>query len=438
MIQNIFLGSMFGGLFIALFTGHPMAFAMGGLAVILTFIGWGPESLAVFTNTVYSTMNNYTLISIPLFVLMGNFLSYSGIAEGLFDSLRYSLGRLRGGLAVAVVIVSTIFAATTGVVGASVVTIGLLAIPVLLKNGYDQGLTTGVVAAGGTLGILIPPSIMLVVMGSYAQVSVGDLFKTAFVPGLMLSLFYCIYVLYICWKKPHYGPAISEEELRSVTTGQIIKNFIVSSVPMTILIVAVLVTIYTGVATPTEASGVGAAVALLLTFFYKRFNMKMLQDSIYDTARTTTMVLFIIIGADAFTSMFLGLDGDDTIHHIIEAIGLNGSAIFITMMVITYILGIFMEWPGIVSIVFPIFMPLLQKYDYNMVWVITCTAVALQTSFLTPPVGGSLFYIKGIVPKEVKMQTIFKGVNPFVIIMLIVLVIMMMFPELIMWLVDDK
>ena len=436
IVQNLFLGTMFVGLVVALFTGHPMAFAMGGLAVVLTFIGWGPESLAVFANTVYTTMNNYTLIAIPLFVLMGNFLSYSGIAEGLFESLRYSLGRVRGGLAVAVVIVSTVFAATTGVVGASVVTIGLLAIPVLLRNGYDQALTTGVVAAGGTLGILIPPSIMLVVMASYAQESVGDLFKTAFVPGLMLSFFYCIYVLWICWRKPHYGPAISIEELSQVTTREIIKNFIISAVPMTLLIIAVLVTIYTGVATPTEASGVGAFVALLLTFFYRKFSMKMLKESIYDTAKTTTMVLFIIIGADAFTSMFLGLDGDETVHGIIEALGLSGGSIFFAMMVITYLLGIFMEWPGIVSIIFPIFLPLLQKYDYNMVWVITCMAVALQTSFLTPPVGGSLFYIKGIVPKEVKMSTIYRGVNPFVFIMLIVLALLMMFPELILWLVD--
>ncbi|MEW9674525.1 TRAP transporter large permease subunit, partial [Ammoniphilus sp. 3BR4] len=318
----------------------------------------------------------------------------------------------------------------------SVVTIGMLSIPVLLKYGYDQGLTTGVVAAGGTLGILIPPSIMLVVMGSYAQVSVGDLFKTAFVPGLMLSLFYCIYVVFLCWRKPHMGPAISKEELSAVTTGQIVKNFMVSSVPMTILIVAVLVTIYTGIATPTEVSGVGAAVALLLTVCYRKFSMKMLSESVYETAKTTTMVLFIIIGADAFTSMFLGLDGDETIHQMIEAVGLSGSAVFISMMVVTYILGIFMEWPGIVSIVFPVFMPLLQKYGYDMVWVITCAAVALQTSFLTPPVGGSLFYIKGIVPKEVKMQAIFRGVNPFVAIMLLVLALLMMFPELIMWLVD--
>lgn len=438
MVEQIFLILMFLGLFIALLTGHPMAFAMGGVAIILTFIGWGPESMAIFSNTIYTTMNNYTLIAIPLFVLMGNFLSYSGIADGLFESLRYSLGRLNGGLAVAVVIVSTIFAATTGVVGASVITIGMLSIPILLRNGYDQALTTGVVAAGGTLGILIPPSIMLVVMGSYAQVSIGDLFKTAIVPGLMLSLFYCIYVLYVCWRKPHLGPAISKEELSSVTTGQILKGFLVSSVPMAVLIAAVLVSIYTGVATPTEASGVGAAVALLLTFFYRSFSFKMLSDSIYDTAKTTTMVLFIIIGADAYTSMFLALDADITIHKIIEAIGLNGIGVFITMMVITYLLGIFMEWPGIVSIVFPIFLPLLQTYGFNMVWVITCMSVALQTSFLTPPVGGSLFYIKGIVPKEVSMNTIFKGVTPFVYIMLLVLVIIMVFPESIMWLVEDK
>ena len=207
---------------------------------------------------------------------------------------------------------------------------------------------------------------------------------------------------------------------------------------MTLLIVAVLVTIYTGIATPTEASGVGAAVALLLTIFYKQFNLKMLKEAVYDTAKTTAMVLFIVIGADAFTSMFLGLNGDQTIHHIIESLGLSGTAIFIALIVAAFILGIFMEWPGIVSILFPIFIPLLKLYDFNLVWVITCVAVALQTSFLTPPVGGSLFYLKGIVPKEIKMGTIFKGVTPFVFIMLFVLVLIMVFPELIMWLIDEK
>lgn len=435
MVQQLFLGTMFGGLILALFTGHPMAFAMGGLAVILTFIGWGPDALAIFVNTVFTSMNNYTLISIPLFILMGNFLTHSGIAEGLFESLRFSLGRLRGGLAIAVIVVSTVFAATTGVVGASVVTIGTLSIPILMRYGYNHSLVTGVVGAGGTLGILIPPSIMLVVMGSYTQTSIGDLFKTSMVPGIMLSLIYCIYIVFVCWRKPEYGPAISAEELEKVSKKDIIIKFFISAIPMSVLIIAVLVTIYTGIATPTEASAVGAFVALLLTMGYKKFNMNMLQDALYDTAKMTTMVLFIIIGAEAFTSMFLGLDGAGTIHKIIESLGLGSSSIFISMMVLTYLLGIFMEWPGVVSILFPIFIPLLKQYDYNMIWVVTCMAVALQTSFLTPPVGGTLFYLKGIVPASVKMQTIYKGANPFVFIMLIVLALIMIFPELIMWIV---
>lgn len=436
MLQEIFLIFMFIGLLVAIFTGHPLAFAMGGLAVLLTIIGWGPDALAIFVNNVFTSMNNYTLVSIPLFILMGNFLSHSGIAEGLFESLRYSLGRIRGGLAIAVIIVSTIFAATTGVVGASVITIGTLAIPILMKYGYNHGLLTGVVGAGGTLGILIPPSIMLVVMGSYTSVSIGDLFKTALIPGLMLSLFYCIYVLWICWRKPDYGPAISAEELSNVSQKEILVKFIVSAIPMLVLIMSVLVTIYTGIATPTEASAVGAFVALILTIFYRKFNMKMMKDVLYETGKMTTMVLFIIIGADAFTSMFLGLDGADTIHAIIASLGLGSASVFIIMMVLTYLLGIFMEWPGVVSILFPIFIPIMQEYDYNMIWVVTCMAVALQTSFLTPPVGGTLFYLKGIVPSSVKMTTIFKGANPFVFIMLFVLALIMIFPGLVLWIVD--
>ncbi|MDQ0337913.1 tripartite ATP-independent transporter DctM subunit [Caldalkalibacillus uzonensis] len=435
-LEILFLIFMFIGLMVGLATGHPLAFVLGGLAVIFGLIGWGPQTLNVFVNGVFGAMNNYTLVAIPLFTLMANLLARSYIAEGLFESLRYLLGRVRGGIALAVILVSTIFAATTGVVGASVVTMGLLGIHVLLKYSYDQRLSTGVVAAGGTLGILIPPSIMLVIMGAQSQVSVGDLFKASLIPGLLLAFAYCLYVLFICWRKPEYGPALSAEEAAAVPIKQRIKGSLVNMIPPIILVVAVLGSVFSGVATPTEASGVGAFVALLMTMVYRKFSFNMLSEAVYDTAKTTAMVLIILVGANAFASMFLALSGDQLIQGLVEAFGLNAWGVFILMLMVTFVLGMFIDWIGIVMIVFPIFLPLLHAYDFNMLWVVTCIALMLQTSFLTPPFGYSLFYIKGIVPPSVKLSTIYKGVLPFVVIILLVLAVAIIFPELILWLPD--
>ncbi len=425
---------LFLGLIIGLATGHPLAFVLGGLATIFGLIGWGPQTLNIFINGINGIMNNYTLVAIPLFTFMANLLAGSKIADGLFESLRYLFGRLRGGIAFAVVIVSTILAATTGVVGASVVTMGVLAIPVLLKYGYNKSLSTGVVAAGGTLGILIPPSIMLIVMGAQASVSVGDLFKATLIPGLLLAGSYCIYVLFICWRKPEYGPALSLEEAAAMPVKQRIIGSFVNLVPPLILIIAVLGSIYTGVATPTEASGVGAFVALLMTIAYRRFTLKVLSEAVYETAKTTAMVLIIMVGATAFASMFMALNGVQLIQEFVNTLGFNQWGVFILMLAFVFILGMFIDWVGIVMIVFPIFMPLIQTYDFNMIWVVTCIALLLQTSFLTPPFGHALFYVKGIVSEKVSTAEIYRGVIPFITIIILVLAIIMIFPDLVLWL----
>ncbi|AOV07482.1 TRAP transporter large permease [Sporosarcina ureilytica] len=432
-MEEIMVVMLFISLVIGLATGHPIAFVLGGLATIFGLLGWGPQAIKIFTNNINSVMGNFTLVAIAMFTLMANLLASSRIAEGLFESLRYLLGRLQGGLAFAVIVVSTILAATTGVVGASIVTMGVLGLPVLLKYGYDERLSTGVIAAGGTLGILIPPSIMLVVMGAQAQVSVGDLFKAALVPGLILAFSYCVYVLVLCWKNPEMGPAMTEEELAAMPLKKRITGSLVNLIPPLILIVAVLGTIYTGVATPTEAAGVGAFVALLMTIAYRKFSFKMLSDSVYETAKTTAMVLIIMVGATAFASIFMALNGDKLFQNIVNSFGFGKWGVYIVMMIFIFVLGMFLDWVAIVMITFPIFLPLLESYDFNMVWIVIVISVMLQSSFLTPPFGHALFYIKGVVGDSISLGVIYRGIVPFVAIILLVLVIITVFPGLVLW-----
>lgn len=428
------LGFMFVALALGIVSGHALAFVLGGLGVLFGVVGWGPQILNVFVNKTFGVMNDFVLVAIPLFVLMANFLTASNMAEGLFESIRYLLGKLRGGVALAVILVSTVFAACTGVVGASVITMGLLSVNLLLRYGYSKELTSGVVCAGGSLGILIPPSIMLVVMAVQAQLSVGKLFMAAFGPGLILSLCYSVYILYTCWRHPEKGPALSDEELAAVPMRQRLYGSLVNLVPPLILIIGVLGAIYTGTATPTEASGVGAFIALIMTFFYKSFSFTMLKNSVYDAAKTTGMCMAIMIGANAFTSMFLGLGGDEAVETLISVLGLGKWGVFGLLMVIVFFLGCFLDWIGIVMIVFPIFLPVAESLGFNMLWLVACLATMLQTCFLTPPFGYALFYLKGIAPPEIRTIDIYRGVVPFVVIIVCVVVLVTVFPQIVLWL----
>ena len=284
-LSAILLGVLFLTMIIGLATGQELAFVLGGAGVIIGYLAWGGPGITIAMTKVYDQMQSYSMVAIPMFVLMANFLTHSKVADGLFLSIRYLLGPLKGGLGLAVIVVSTVFAATTGIVGASVVTMGMLSVPVLLKCGYKPSLACGMVCAGGSLGILIPPSIMLVSMGSYANVSVGKIFFAAIVPGLVLSLFYMIYVFVICHIHPDYGPAMTTEELAAMPLRERITGSLINLIPPVILIVGVLGSIFTGWATPTEAAGVGALFSLILAIFYKQFSWKMLYDSLIDTAK---------------------------------------------------------------------------------------------------------------------------------------------------------
>jgi tripartite ATP-independent transporter DctM subunit len=425
---------MFSGLLIGLFMGHPLAFVLGGLAVIFGLIGWGPSVFYIFMNRIWGTMDNYVLLAIPLFIFMAQLLDRSGVAEDLFKALRYLLGQTKGGIALAVIVVSTIFAACTGIIGASVVTMGLLAIPMMKRYGYDEELSYGSICAGGTLGILIPPSIMLVVMASQATLSVGKLFAGALFPGIILSFLYLTYVAIRCCLKPELGPPISKEERSEVTNTEVAWLVLKSLVPPMILILGVLGSIFFGIATPTEASGVGAFLSFLMVIAYGKFTWRGLYEAVIQTAKTNTMVIMILCGATCFTGVFLGVGGGDVVTSFVLGLGLGKWGTFWVMMAIVFFLGMFIDWIGIVLICFPLFLPIAKELGFDLIWFVIMMAVNLQASFLTPPFGYALFYLKGVDPERIDIRKVYRGIVPFVILMVIGLIICSVFPKAIVWL----
>lgn len=425
---------MFCGLLIGLFMGHPLAFVLGGLAVIFGYIGWGPSIFYLFMNRIWGTMDNYVLLAIPLFIFMAQFLDTSGVTEDLFVALRYLLGPIRGGIGLTVVVVSTIFAACTGIIGASVVTMGLLGLPMMLRYGYQKELSCGAICASGTLGILIPPSIMLVLMASEATLSVGKLFAGAVGPGLLLAILYLGYIAVRCFLNPKLGPPISKEERGQVTAIQIFWMVMKSLVPPMILIMGVLGSLFTGIATPTEASGVGAFLAFLMVIAYRKFTWKGLQSAVIKTAKTNTMVIFLLCGATCFTGVFLGIGGGDVVTDFVLGMGLGKWGTYWVMMGIVFVLGMFIDWIGIVLICFPLFLPIAKELGFDPIWFVIMMAVNLQASFLTPPFGYALFYLRGIAPPGVELGHIYRGIVPFVVLMLIGLALCTVFPQIVMWL----
>ena len=370
---------LFGLMVVGLVLGQELAFVLGGAGVIVGWLAWGTPGVTIAMTKIYDQMQSYSMVAIPMFVLMANFLTHSKVADGLFESIRYLLGPLKGGLGLAVILVSTVFAATTGIVGASVVTMGMLSLPVLLRSGYKPSLACGMVCAGGSLGILIPPSIMLVSMGSYAEVSVGKIFFAAIVPGLSLSLGYIIYLMVVCHIHPDWGPAMSPEELAEMPLKKRITGSLINLIPPLILIFGVLGSIFGGIATPTEAAGIGALFSLILAIFYKQFSWKMLYESLIDTAKTTAMVFIILFGAAAFTGVFMSLDGDQIIADWVLSMGIGKWGAFAIMMVIMFLLGMFIDWLGIVMIVFPIFLPIMDTFGFDRLWLVAVSATLLQT-----------------------------------------------------------
>ena len=427
---------MFGGLLIGLFMGHPLPFVLGGIATIFGYLGWGPSCFYLFLNQIWGTMDNYILVCIPLFILMAQLLDQSGVAEELFDTMRYLFGPVRGGLAIAVVVVATLFGACTGIIGASVVTMGLLAMPVFLKHGYSKRLASGAICAGGTLGILIPPSIMLVIMADQAALSVGKLFAGALIPGIILSTLYILYILIRCWLRPQDGPALSKEERAAVSGKTLFLRVLKSMVPPMVLILGVLGSIFTGIATPTEAAGVGALLALIMTVAYGKFTWIGLKIAVINTTKTTSMVIIILAFASCFSGVFMGSGGDDVVRDFIYGIGFGKWGTFVVMMIILFFLGMFLDWIGIIMITFPLFLPIAQDLGFDKVWFVVTMAVMLQDSFLTPPFGYALFYLRGVAPPEVTTGDIYWGAFPFWRLMELGLIACIIWPQTILWLAN--
>ncbi len=426
---------MFIGILVGLALGHPIAFILGGLGTIFALVAWGPEAWYMFLGRSFDSVTNNILIAIPNFILMAALLGRAGIAERLFRSMMYLMGPLNGAIALAVIVWCGIEAACTGVIGASVVSMTILAMPVMLAHRYDKFISCGSIAAGGTLSILIPPSIMLVMMADQGGISVGKLFAGAFVPGAILTVLFFIYILVVTYIHPDRGPALPREERVALSVGQKAKYIFVNMVPPVILILGVLGSIWTGVATATEASGVGAFLAFILMVIYGQFSWKALAECIWSAVRTNCMVMTIIVGASVFTGVFLGLGGGQVVTDIIRTFGFLGKwGMLGVMMFIVFLLGFMIDWIAIIYITFPIFLPIAAELGFDPVWFIIIIAINLQSSFLTPPFGYALFYMKTTVPPGISLVDIYKSIVPFVIIQMISLLLAILFPVLITFL----
>jgi len=446
---------MFAVVCLVLLTGYPVAFVLGGTALIFAFIGmltntFDSSFLANLPSRLYGIMTNDTLIAVPLFVFMGCMLERSKVADQLLDTMSKLFGSLRGGLGFSVIIVGMLLAASTGIVGATVVTMGLLSLPTMLKRGYDPQVATGLICASGTLGQIIPPSIILVLLGdvlstAYQQaqldmgifspdtVSVGDLFIGALIPGLMLVGMYALYILLLTFIKPNAVPAIPESE-REQNWPQLLMQVIKALIPPIALIIAVLGSILIGAATPTEAASVGAMGAIVLAITQRQFNLAMLKDVMLSTTRITSMVFIIFVGASLFSLVFRGFGGDETVRNILTDLpGGAFGAIFIVMLVM-FLLGFILDFIEITFVVVPIVAPILLTMDINPIWLGIMIAINLQTSFLTPPFGFALFYLRGVAPDSISTTQIYKGVAPFILIQLIGLSILAIWPKLATWL----
>ncbi|KZY33861.1 C4-dicarboxylate ABC transporter [Roseovarius sp. HI0049] len=425
---------MFGLLVVGLFMGHPLAFVLGGTAVLTAIIAGKPMVLGIVINRIYGdVLDNYTLIAIPLFVLMARFLSDSGVTDRMFETLRLLLSQVRGGLALAVVFISILLAATTGIIGASITVMGVMALRPMLQYGYSQSLTTGVIAASGCLGILIPPSIMLILMASYSPLSVGELFAGSMIPGVLLGLSYAVYVYVISVLRPDLAPAVEPEEKTS--RGELMRMLVIEALPPLLLIFGILGSLLAGIATATEASAIGAALALLIVIARRKFRLGTFYSAMLETGRTSAMILFIVVGATAFTGVFNITGGLRATQELIRALDMEPWMLVAVMLAIVFVLGAFLDWTGIVLLSFPIFLPIVQEMpDVSLLWFVVLMAVVLQTSFLTPPFGYALFYLRAIAPREVRTGAIIRGVLPFIGLIVIMCVLVALFPSLVTWL----
>ncbi|MEW6600333.1 MAG: TRAP transporter large permease subunit [Nitrospirota bacterium] len=424
----------FGSFFVLMMAGYPVAFTIGGLSLVFGALTVGPGFFELLPMRIWGIMTNYVLISVPLFVFMGVMLEKSGIAEELLETMALLFRRVRGGLAISVVLVGALLAAATGIVGATVVTMGLLSLPTMLKRKYKTELATGTIAAAGTLGQIIPPSIVLILLGSVLNISIGDLFMGAVIPGLILVVLYILWIISVSLMRPASAPAVPDTELERYKGTVLVQRVISALLPPLLLILAVLGSIFVGIASPTEAAAVGALGASVLTVAHRRFNYKILSGVMRETMYLTSMVFIILVGATSFALVFRGMGGDMYLTGLITDAQLGPNAFLALVMIILFVAGFFMDFIEITFIIVPIVAQIFERMGVDLLWIGILIAMNLQTSFLTPPFGFSLFYLKGVSPKEVTTGHIYRGIIPFVIIQIAALMIVLFFPETATWL----
>ena len=434
MMTDLLPALMFLVFSLLILAGYPIAFTIGGTALVFGLYGFGMDFFNLLPLRVWGIMTNFTLIAVTLFVFMGATLERSRLAEDLLETMGLVLGRLPGGLAISVVVVGTLLAASTGIVGATVTTMGLIALPTMLRRNYDEGLASGVICASGTLGQIIPPSIVLVLVGDILGVPVGDLFLGSLIPGVSLAAMYVIYLLGVSLFRPQAAPPIPREERASISPRELLIRVSKVLVPPLFLMIAVLGSIFFGIAAPTEAAAMGASGALLLSIFSGRFSLKMLREVMETTTRLTSMVFIILVGATAFGLAFRGLGGDALIHDVVDQLALPNWAIFACIMGVVFLLGFFLDYIEIAFIHLPVIAPILSAMGFDPLWYGVLLGINLQTSFLTPPFGFALFYFRGVAPSRVTTGQIYRGIIPFVIIQIIGLMLVAFYPEVATWL----
>ena len=423
--------AMFVMLMVMLLIGYPVAFTLGAVALFFGSIFLGLDFFNLLPLQIWGMMTNFTLLAVPLFIFMGITLDKSGLAKDLLETMGLLFGKMRGGLAVSVVIVGALLAATTGIVGATVVTMGIIALPTMLKRHYSPLLASGTIAASGTLGQIIPPSIILILLGDVMGVPVGRLFVGAVIPGAILVTLFLLYILCLAWVKPEVAPALEINE-----DGDLLRKVIFTLSPPLLLITSVLGSIFAGIASPTESAAVGALGAMILSAAHGQLTMNNMKAAIQLTVRLTSMVFMILIGAIAFGLVFRGMGGDTLVREMMTNIpGGVWGFMFVSMLLI-FVLGFFLDFLQICFIVVPIIAPIANLLEIDLLWLAVLIALNLQTSFLTPPFGFSLFYLKAVAPPEIRIQDIYRGIIPFVAIQILTLILLMLFPILVTWLPD--
>lgn len=431
---------MFAGFFLFIMSGYPVGYSFAATAILFGGIGYALGAfnlnlLKLLPSRWFGTMSDFTLLAIPFFIFMGAVFERSGLAEELLETVGRLMGKIRGGLALAVILVGTLLAATTGVVAATIIMMGMIALPTMLRHGYDKKLATGVITASGTLAQMIPPSLVLVVLSDQIGVSVGDLFLGSVIPGLLLSTLYMLYVIIITWVNPHLAPALPAEAL-SVTGMDLLRKSIRVIIPPGLLVFSVLGSIFFGLASPTEAGSVGAVGACLLAWMNKKFTLKLIQNAAMATARITALVITILFCSTFFSLVFDGLGGQRLITELLINIPGGFWGFVIVANIAIFLLGVFLEFVEICFIAMPLFVPAAHALGIDMVWLSVVFAINLQTAFISPPVGFSLFYLQTAAPKEVATSDIHKGALPFMALQVVALIIVVIFPQTVTWLVN--